>query len=146
MTQDERSIRRIVEQLETAWNAGDSTAFAAPFAEDADFVDILGEHHRGRSVIEAGHRHILSTFYQGSQNHYTVESIRFVRPDVAIVFIRARLLSRLGVAVDDARHESHQSQTMREDQARPTLTVAKEGETWQIVAFQNTRIAEVRAV
>jgi hypothetical protein len=29
------------------------------FTEDADFVDILGRHHQGRSTIAAGHRHII---------------------------------------------------------------------------------------
>lgn len=35
-------LHRIVEQLEAAWNNGDSAGFAAPFADDADFVHILG--------------------------------------------------------------------------------------------------------
>ena len=32
----------IVKRLEDAWNAGDGAAFGAPFAPDADFVDIRG--------------------------------------------------------------------------------------------------------
>jgi uncharacterized protein (TIGR02246 family) len=88
----EQEIQQIVKKLERAWNAGDSTAFAAPFAEDADFVDVLGLHHSGRAPIEAGHRQVFDTIYQGSRVGYSVEGIRFVRPDVAIAFIRARLV------------------------------------------------------
>ena len=32
----------ILETLQSAWNAGDGMGFAAPFAQDADFVEIRG--------------------------------------------------------------------------------------------------------
>ncbi|MFG3119530.1 SgcJ/EcaC family oxidoreductase [Streptomyces sp. NPDC048197] len=31
-----------------AWNTGDGAAWAAYFAEDADFVDVVGRVQRGR--------------------------------------------------------------------------------------------------
>jgi hypothetical protein len=68
-----------------------------------------------------------------------VERIRFVRPDVAVAFIQALLLSRLGVAVDDPGRMSHVGETMHEDQARPTMVLAKDGRNWQIVALQDIR-------
>ena len=142
MSSDEQDIHEIIRQMEAAWNAGNSAAFAAPFAEDADFVDILGRHHRGRAAIEAGHRQIFETIYRGSRNHYTVERIRFVRPDVAVGFIRARLLSWLGGAVDDARRRLRQGEAMSEAQASMALTLARNHDRWEIVAFQNTKIAE----
>jgi uncharacterized protein (TIGR02246 family) len=107
-------------------------------------VDILGRHHWGRVAIEAGHRQIFDTIYRGSRNLYSVEQIRFVRPDVAIAFIHARLMSRLGGAVDDARRflRADLDQTMGEAQARPTLLLSKDRDKWEIVAFQNTKIAD----
>jgi len=141
----EQAIQQIVKNLESAWNAGDSTAFAAPFTDDADFVDVLGLHHSGRAPIEAGHRHIFDTIYRGSRIGYSVEGIRFVRPDVAIAFIRARLQSHLAVGVDDPRRASHMGEGTREDHARPTMILAKDNGKWQIVGFQNTRIAEGQA-
>jgi hypothetical protein len=35
---DEAAIRALYEQLMGGWNSGDGNAFAAPFADDADFV------------------------------------------------------------------------------------------------------------
>jgi uncharacterized protein (TIGR02246 family) len=142
MLNDEQSIRGIVERLEQAWNHSDSTAFAEVFAEDADFVDILGRHHRGRATIEAGHRQIFDTIYRGSRNTSTVEWVRFLRRDIAVVFLRAELLSRLGGAVDQARRAAQVSEHPATAQARPTLILSNNGRGWEIVAFQNTRIAE----
>jgi uncharacterized protein (TIGR02246 family) len=143
MTADEQSIHQIVNQLETNWNASDSAGFAAPFASDAEFVDILGRRHKGRPAIEAGHRQIFDTIYGGSRNKYTVERIRFVRPDVAIAFVHARLVSRVGGAVDDARRalRADENQPISEAQARPTLVLSMDGSRWEIVAFQNTKMA-----
>ena len=88
---DEAAIRALVGQLEAGWNAGDGDAFAAPFAADADYVVVDGAYIRGRPVIAAGHRHLLSTVYRGSENRGTVEAIRFLHPDVAVARVRWRL-------------------------------------------------------
>jgi uncharacterized protein (TIGR02246 family) len=128
MTTEESPLREIVEKLETAWNSYDSVAWAALFAEDADFIHILGGHFHGRAAIEQGHRTIFDTIYKGSRNKFIVEKVRSVRPDVAIVFIRAHLLWYLNGAE-------------QEIDARPTLVVQKkENSQWEIVAFQNTLI------
>jgi uncharacterized protein (TIGR02246 family) len=42
VTADEAAIRAILAQLADAWNTGDGAAFAAPFAEDADFIAFEG--------------------------------------------------------------------------------------------------------
>ena len=68
-----RRDRRPVHSLEAAWNAGDGDAFAAPFAADADFVNVRAEHHRGRQAIAAGHTAIFRSIYAGSTNQYIVE-------------------------------------------------------------------------
>lgn len=42
MTADEQVIQRILQQIESAWNRYDSVSLAAVFAEDANFIQILG--------------------------------------------------------------------------------------------------------
>ena len=93
MSNDQQAIRQIVERLESTWNNSDSAGFAAAFAEDADFVDILGRHHQGRPAIGAGHRQIFDTIYRGSRNTYTVEHVRFLSTDV-----RLAITNRLDMA------------------------------------------------
>jgi uncharacterized protein (TIGR02246 family) len=130
MTSEERALHALVYQLEAAWNAADGTAFAAPFSDDADFIHILGGYYTGRSAIEAGHRMIFGTIYKGSTVRYSVEKIRFVRPDVALVFLRQHL------------HFFEDGQP-RDLDARPTMLAEKTEDEWRIAAMQNTRISEV---
>ena len=75
---DEQSLRDIVSGLEAAWNRGDSIAWAGFFAEDADFIHVLGGHFNGRTVIEKGHRAIFDTIYKGSTNKFTVKKVRLI--------------------------------------------------------------------
>lgn len=132
MTPDERAIQDVVKQLEAAWNAYDSKSFAAPFAEDATFIQIFGGQLDGRAAVEASHRAIFDTIYKGSHASFTLRSVRFVRPDVAVVFTHAHLKFFAGGEA-------------REIETRPTMILVKGQAKWQIVAFQNTRISEMPA-
>jgi len=127
MENEEQALHKIVEQLETAWNNSDSVAFAAPFADDADFVHILGGHFIGRLSIEHGHRTIFDTIYKGSTVKFAVEKVRFVGFEVAIVFLFATLtLSTEGLPP--------------QINARPTMVLQREDGSWKIVTFQNTMV------
>jgi uncharacterized protein (TIGR02246 family) len=86
---DRAALEKIVRQLEAAWNAMDGSAFATPFAAEADFVNIRGDHFRGRAAIAAGHAAIFRTIYAGSTNQYTGEGARLLRPEVALVRVHA---------------------------------------------------------
>jgi len=130
VTGEERALHGMVYQLEAAWNAADSASFAALFAEDADFIHILGGYYTGRAAIEAGHRMIFGTIYKGSSVRYSVEKIRFLRPDVAIIFLRQFLQFQEGGSATEL-------------EARPTIVAEKVDGSWRIAALQNTRITEV---
>ncbi len=132
MTADEQVIKGILQQLETAWNRYDSISFAAEFAEDANFIHIFGGQLDGRAAIEAAHRDIFETIYRGSNASFVLRGIRFLRPDVAVIFARTQ------VKFDDGNEA-------REIETRPTLIVVKEQGNWQIVVLQNTKITEVPA-
>src|SRR5690242_15267725 len=88
---DRAAIDALVQTLATAWNAGDGDAFAAPFAEDADFVNVRAEHHRGRQAIAAGHNFIFRGIYAGSTNQYVLKSARLLTGDVALAHVDAML-------------------------------------------------------
>ena len=122
---DRAAIENIVRQLEAAWNAMDGPAFAVPFAADADFVHVRGEHLRGQEPIAAGHAAIFRTIYAGSTNHLTLEAARLLRPDVALVHVRAGLDVPRGPLA--GRHV-----------ARFSLVLTKQGDGWRIAALHNT--------
>ena len=111
MTTEERPLHELVETLETAWNVSNSVAWAALFAEDADFIHILGGHYRRVAIVDR------------------VEDVAVAfRPDVPVVFIHPHLKWYL-------------NGTEQHIEARPTLVVhKKDGGQWEIVALQNTLI------
>ena len=82
---DEVAVRGLIEAFVSAWNAGDGEGCGRPFAAAADFTAIHGLKARGRDAIAHGHAEILATIYRGTKLSATVESIRFLRPDVAVM-------------------------------------------------------------
>ena len=127
-TPDEAAIRGNVEQIVKGWNMKSGAEFAKPFAEDADYVIINGMKIKGRTAIDKGHQAIFETIYKNSSLSYTVEQIRFLRPDVAVVHVLAAL-------------KVTQGDTTQTSNARITLVMSKNNEKWEIAAFQNTPIA-----
>ena len=123
--EDQAGLGRIVHQLEAAWNGMDGSAFAAPFAGDADFVTIRGEHFRGRSAIGAGHAAIFRTIYAGSTVRFTVESARLLRPDVGLLHVRSVLNAPSGPLAG-------------EHSACFSMVLTKERGSWEIAGFHNT--------
>jgi uncharacterized protein (TIGR02246 family) len=122
---DRAALESVVRRLEAAWNAMDGSAFAAPFASDADFVTIRGEHFRGRPAIAAGHAAIFRTIYAGSTNQLILEGARLLRPDVALVHVQSLLDAPHGPLA--GRHR-----------ARFSLVLTKEAGGWEIAALHNT--------
>ena len=122
---DRAALETIVHQLEAAWNAMDGAGFAAPFAADADFVNIRGEHFHGRPAIAAGHTAIFNSIYAGSTNHCAVEDVRLLRPEVAVVRVHATLDVPQGPFKGRLR-------------ARFSMVLTKENGAWEIASFHNT--------
>ena len=73
MTNEERPHYEIAEKLEAAWNKGDIVAWTDLFADDADFVHLLGGHFAGRTAIESAHRTIVDTI--NKRQHQQVRGV-----------------------------------------------------------------------
>jgi uncharacterized protein (TIGR02246 family) len=124
-TSEHAEAERLVARLQAAWNAMDGAAFGAPFAADADFVNIRAEHFRGREAIAAGHAEIFRTIYAGSTTRMTVEQARYLRPDVMLVLVHSLL------DVPSGPFAGHHG-------ARFSLVLTRDGSKWEIAAFHNT--------
>jgi uncharacterized protein (TIGR02246 family) len=118
-------VQAMVEELESAWNAGDAARFARFFADNADFVNIHGLHVRGRSVIGAAHDELFRSIYASSCMTYALVSLRLLGDRGAVALLRAHL--------DLADRRGTQ-------ESRPTLVLARRGTRWQIALFQNTLV------
>jgi uncharacterized protein (TIGR02246 family) len=60
------SVRAVVSSLAESWNRHDMASFAAAFSENADFVNVIGMHWRGRQEIEAKHAITHRTIFRNS--------------------------------------------------------------------------------
>ena len=120
---------RVLKQLEDAWNDANGEAFGAAFAEDAEFVNIRGEHHTGRTAIARGHQAIFDSIYRGSVNRYEALVVKQPAENVLYVLGHATLHAPSGPMAGD--HESHFS----------VVLSRRAGSDWQVEAFHNTLIA-----
>jgi uncharacterized protein (TIGR02246 family) len=124
----EQMVAEIVARLETAWNAGDGAAFAQPFAEDADFVNIRADHFRTREVIARGHQGIFDTVYKASVVRYRLASVREIAKGVLLAHVTATLKVPTGPLAG-------------EHDALYSLVLVQNGSDWRIAAFHNTLVA-----
>lgn len=126
---EDAQIRELVKTMEDGWTKKDGNYFAKPFAENADYVVINGMHLKGKAAIAGAHQMIFDTFYKETFIHTVVESIRYLRPDIAIVHVNG---SMTGTS------NGHNVDT----KATISLTVEKTATGWQIAAFQNTPVEQ----
>lgn len=78
----------VVKALNDSWNTHDMAAYAAQFTEDADFVNVVGMHFRGRSAIEAVHVQIHRTIFRNSTLKTLDCSLRPLTPGLVLAHIR----------------------------------------------------------
>ena len=118
-------------RLERAWNGADGRAFGEFFSDNADFVDIRGEHHRGQEAIAAGHQAIFDSVYEGSSTNYELIQARELSDDVILAHAMALLRALSGPLAGE--HSAVQS-----------LVLVREGNEWKIAGFHNTLVAPQR--
>jgi uncharacterized protein (TIGR02246 family) len=114
-----RSVRDVVAQYMQARNNRDPEAIARLFTQDADQLVSTGEWRRGSANIT--HGTAISSQKETGQNSITIESVRFIDPDVAIV---------------DGRYETTSVDgTIRK--MWTTLIVKRTEGQWRIAAIRN---------
>jgi uncharacterized protein (TIGR02246 family) len=125
---DEEAIRKLVLRMEEGWNKGSGRIFAEGFAEDADYVVVNGMRVKGRAAIDAGHQGIFDTIYKDSRITSTIQSIRFLRGDVAVAHVEWRVARR-------------ENDLPRESNAMSSMVITRGGGRWAVAAFHNTPIS-----
>jgi uncharacterized protein (TIGR02246 family) len=124
---DEEAIRKLVLRMEEGWNRGSGRIFAEGFADDADYVVVNGMRLKGRAAIDAGHQRIFDTIYKESRITSVIQSVRFLRGDVAVIHVQWRLTRR-------------ENEVMRDGNAMSSMVITKDGGRWAVAAFHNTPI------
>ncbi|MBF9049537.1 SgcJ/EcaC family oxidoreductase [Roseobacter sp. HKCCD9010] len=113
-----------------AWMARDAKVLAAFFAEDADFVNVVGIWWEDRMAIEKAHDYGLRTFFSKSRLAIGRVKTRRVTADVAIVHARMRLT---GQRAPDGSEAAGRSTIL-------SFAAHHTDRGWQVVSAQNTDI------
>lgn len=115
---DDAAVRDLVERYAQAREKNDPAAVSALFTTDADQLVSSGEWRRGREALVKG---VLSSSQQGGKRTTTVETVRFLTPDSAIVDARYEIVG--GAYVERRMWSSF------------IMTKTKDG--WRIAAIRN---------
>ena len=121
-TADEAALKDLQKQYDAAWNAGDAAKAAALYADDGTFVDEQGMETRGRAAIEKGFAQVMSES-KGATFAGTVDTIRFIRPDLALV---QGTFNVTGGGMPPEGFKGHY-----------LAVAAKQGGSWKILAVHN---------
>lgn len=125
------SARAVSDGFVDAWNRHDMAAFGALYAENADFVNVLGVWLRGRVAIQEHHVTIHAARMNTSHLTALETEVRFLRADVALVHVHWELTGQIGP--DGAALPTRQGILFH--------VVAETGGKWLITSSQNTDIA-----
>ena len=133
-SQDEVALRKLVTEQTEAWNRQDAAAWSKDFAEDAEFINIVGTVFIGRPEIEKRHAFVFNTLFKGSRSEVTVRKLLFLDGGVAVVDMEHRVTGYAGLPPGVQATEPGVLRT----QMRYVLKKAR-GQ-WRIVAGQNTDV------
>jgi uncharacterized protein (TIGR02246 family) len=84
----ERAVRDVFAATSSAWTDGDPSAFVAWYAEGATVV-LPGSYLHGKADIRTSMGHAFAGPLKGSKRIHSVQSVRFLGADVAIVVTRS---------------------------------------------------------
>ena len=86
---EEQAIRAVLTRFYDGWNTHDADKMASVYAEDIDHINVFGQWQKGRATLRQELARLHSGPLRDSQKNYTVEKIRFLKPDVAVIQVSA---------------------------------------------------------
>jgi uncharacterized protein (TIGR02246 family) len=131
---DETSGRNIIQEEITAWNSGDATAYSHHYASDGTCANIRGQFFTGRQAFTEQHDYLFKGPFHGSTLKQDVVSLKFVRPDVAIVEV---LTSVTGIQKLSPGTKADERGRLR---TRLLQVMVKDSGEWKIAAYHNTDV------
>ena len=123
---DDKDIRAIGAQIQSAWNQADAKEMADLFLTDGDYISSTGRTARGRDELQKAFAAQWSGVYKGTKLSHTLTNVRFLRKDVAIAdgaFEITGMRDRTGKLLPTRSGLS-------------TVIAARKGERWYVAALR----------
>lgn len=92
-TDEEQAIRTVLTRFYDGWNAHDADAMVSIYADDIDHINVWGEWNKGKDAVRKDLAAIHSASARNSQRKFTIEKVRILTPDVAVVQVSTVQLS-----------------------------------------------------
>ena len=125
---DEEAVGKLPQEFCEAWAKHDGHALAKIMAEDVDFVTVATTYLHGRTDFETFHVRLLSGRFKDSTISVLKTTIRFLRPDMAVVHWSWRI-----------EGDKNADGTPRQPRyGMMTLVAEKKVGNWQVIVGQNT--------
>jgi uncharacterized protein (TIGR02246 family) len=132
---DVGKIRAIVEDEIAAWNRGDADAYSRHFSADGTFTNIRGSFFVGYEEFRDRHDVVFKGEFRGTTLEQRIVSLKFIRPDVAVVETLASV-SGFESGVPPSANIDEKGRL----NARLLQVLEKEGSSWKIVAYHNVDV------
>jgi uncharacterized protein (TIGR02246 family) len=123
---DEKEIRNLIANMQKGWNTGSGETFASSFTEPHDLIVWTGYYIKNNTIQKnaEAHQRIFNTMYKDTQLFYTIDKIKFLSEDIALVHV-------LG-AVDSIGNPRP-----NDPEVLISIVAQKENGVWKIVSFHN---------
>ena len=130
---DEKAIREIIKDQESAWNKHDMEAFTKPFRDDVEGINVVGLYWRGKKAVSKHLKDYHDTIFKDLEEYLEDVQVRSIGDGYVIAVNTWKVGSFKtpnGEVVPACRHLS-------------TLVLAKGTDGWKVVHFHNTIIDEI---
>lgn len=131
---DADTIRKIVDDYATTWNAHDMDAWGALFTDDVDYVNRAGGWWQSNTENIEGHKRIHAMLAEQGQPatfSLDVRKITLLKPDIALVHVESNWPGFI-------LPHTNESSTNLGISGMITLVLIKKDGKWLIRALQNT--------
>src|SRR3954452_6908156 len=91
---EEQAVRKVLARFYEGWNTHDAEKMVSAYADDVDHINVMAQWHQGKPAIKADLERHHAGPAKNSHKTYTIEKVRFIKPDVAVVIVRS--LSTVG--------------------------------------------------
>ena len=131
---DVEDIRAIIDDETTTWNRGDADAYSRHFSANGTFTNFRGLFFVGHREFRDRHEVVFNGDLRGTRLEQRIVSLKFIRPDVAIVETLASVSGFKSVPPGSSIDEKGRLNT------RLLQVLEKEAGTWKIVAYHNVDV------
>jgi uncharacterized protein (TIGR02246 family) len=130
---DARAIEERIASEDDAWTRGDAVAFSKWVLPDCVFTNIRGAVFVGHDDFETQHDRIFATIYRGTRLRQTIDHLRFIRSDVAVVDTAAAVtgLASLSPGAQSPDRAIH---------SKLVQVFVKERGEWWVASYHNVEV------